>query len=210
MFTGLVEEMGKIKRIIGGGKARRFEMEGREVLSDLKIKDSININGACLTVVGLGQRSFIVEAVEETLEKTNLGELKLGDPVNLERGLRLSDRLGGHIVLGHTDCVSRIESILKKQNSWDLRISIPDGFSSYIVEKGSVAVEGISLTVVSFGSDFFGTSIIPYTYEHTTLGKKKVGDKVNIEFDILGKYIEKIHNKGKEKITYDFLKEKGW
>jgi len=118
--------------------------------------------------------------------------------------------LGGHIVLGHSDCMGRIESILKKQNSWNLRISIPDGFSSYIVEKGSVAVDGISLTVVSFGSDFFGTTIIPYTYDHTTLGKKKIGDKVNIEFDILGKYIEKIYNKGKEKITYDFLKEKGW
>jgi len=210
MFTGLVEEMGKIKKISGGTGAKRFEIECTEVLNDLKAKDSINVNGACLTLVELKGSSFVVEAAEETLKRTNLSQLKTGDVVNLERGLKLSDRLGGHIVLGHADCQGRIESVERKARSWDFQISIPQGFSSYIVEKGSVAVEGVSLTVVSLDSGFFTVSVIPFTYQNTTFGKKKVGDRVNIEFDVLGKYVEKMLNKDREKITLDFLKEKGW
>ena len=210
MFTGIVEEMGRIRKIIGGSKKRRFEIEGKEVLEDLKVKNSININGACLTVIELKRKSFMVEAVEETLKRTNLGELKIGDRVNLERGLKLSDRLGGHIVLGHIDCVGRIKSIRRKENFWDFEIATHKEFLPYIVEKGSVAIEGVSLTVVFVGSFFFRVSIIPFTYQNTTFGKKKVGDKVNIEFDILGKYVEKILKKDKKNFTYDFLKEKGF
>lgn len=210
MFTGIVEEMGRIRKIIGGLKKRRFEIEGKEVLEDLKVKNSININGACLTVVELKRSSFEVEAVEETLKRTNLRELKTGDRVNLERGLKLSDRLGGHIVLGHIDCVGRIKSIRRKENFWDFEITTQKEFLPYIVEKGSVAIEGVSLTVVFVGSFFFRVSIIPFTYQNTTFGKKKVGDKVNIEFDILGKYVEKILKKDKKNFTYDFLKEKGF
>lgn len=210
MFTGIVEEMGRIRKIIGGSKKRRFEIEGKEVLEDLKVKNSININGACLTVIELKRSSFEVEAVEETLKRTNLGELKTGDRVNLERGLKLSDRLGGHIVLGHIDCVGRIKSIRRKENFWDFEIATHKEFLPYIVEKGSVAIEGVSLTVVFVGSFFFRVSIIPFTYQNTTFGKKKVSDKVNIEFDILGKYVEKILKKDKKKFTYDFLKEKGF
>lgn len=210
MFTGIVEEMGRIRKIIGGSKKRRFEIEGKEVLEDLKVKNSININGACLTVVELKRSSFEVEAVEETLKRTNLRELKTGDRVNLERGLKLSDRLGGHIVLGHIDCVGRIKSIRRKENFWDFEITTHKEFLPYIVEKGSVAIEGVSLTVVFVGSFFFRVSIIPFTYQNTTFGKKKVGDKVNIEFDILGKYVEKILKKDKKNFTYDFLKEKGF
>jgi len=210
MFTGIVEEMGRIRKIIGGSKKRRFEIEGKEVLEDLKVKNSININGACLTVIELKRKSFMVEAVEETLKRTNLGELKIGDRVNLERGLKLSDRLGGHIVLGHIDCVGRIKSIRRKENFWDFEIATHKEFLPYIVEKGSVAIEGVSLTVVFVGSFFFRVSIIPFTYQNTTFGKKKVSDKVNIEFDILGKYVEKILKKDKKNFTYDFLKEKGF
>lgn len=210
MFTGIVEEMGRIKKIIGGTKKKRFEIEGKEVLEDLKVKDSININGACLTVVELKRKSFVVEAVGETLKRTNLGELKVSDRVNLERGLKLSDRLGGHIVLGHIDCAGRIKSIRRKESFWDFDITMIKEFSSYIVEKGSVAVEGVSLTVVFVGSFFFRVSVIPFTYQNTTFGKKKVGDKVNIEFDILGKHVEKIQKKVEKNFTYDFLKEKGF
>ncbi len=198
MFTGIVEEMGRTRYIKGGAKKKRFEIEGKKVLKDLEAKDSVSINGACLTVVELKRKTFVVEAVEETLKKTNLGELKVGELVNLERGLKLSDRLGGHIVLGHIDCLGRIKSLRRKDYFWDLEITIPKEFSPYIVEKGSVAVEGVSLTVVFVSSNYFTVSVIPFTYQNTTFSKKKVGGKVNVEFDIIGKYVEKILKKDRK------------
>ena len=214
MFTGIVEEMGKVGNISGGEKALRLEIEAREVLKDLKVSDSINVNGACLTVIEVKKHSFVVEVVEETSKRTDLKVLRTGDNINLERSLRLSDRLSGHIVTGHIDCVGKIISIEKKEKSLILKFSIPEEFSSYMVEKGSIAVEGVSLTVVEVYPEAFTVSIIPFTYEHTNFKYKKENESVNVEFDIIGKYIKKMVvsslSQRKEKITEEFLKEKGW
>jgi len=216
MFTGIVEEIGKIKSDLGGTNALRLEIEAKKVLKNLRVSESININGACQTVIEVKKSSFAVEAVEETLRKTNLGQLRSGDWVNLERSLGLSDRLSGHIVTGHIDCVGKIISIERKQKSLIFKVSIPLQFSSYIVEKGSISLEGVSLTIVNVFPDAISVSIIPFTYENTNFKYKKENDLVNVEFDIIGKYIKKMidsrtsQGDEEEKITEDFLREKGW
>jgi riboflavin synthase len=216
MFTGIIEEVGKVKNVSGGAKALQLEIESKKVLENLRVSESININGACQTVIEMKKSSFVVEAVEETLKKTNLGQLRSGGWVNLERSLKLSDRLSGHIVLGHIDCAGEIISIEKKQKSWIFKVSIPLKFSSYMVEKGSISLEGVSLTTLDVFPDAFSVSIIPYTYENTNFKYKKVNDSINVEFDIIGKYIKKIIDSSKSgveekrKITLDFLREKGW
>jgi riboflavin synthase len=216
MFTGIVEEIGKIKSVLGGTNALRLEIEAKKVLTNLRVSESININGACQTVIEVKKSSFAVEAVEETLRKTNLGQLRNGDWVNLERSLGLSDRLSGHIVTGHIDCVGKIISIERKQKSLIFKVSIPLQFSSYIVEKGSISLEGVSLTMVNVFPDAISGSIIPFTYENTNFKYKKENDLVNVEFDIIGKYIKKMidsrtsQGDEEEKITEDFLREKGW
>lgn len=216
MFTGIVEEIGKIKSDLGGTNALRLEIEAKKVLKNLRVSESININGACQTVIEVKKSSFAVEAVEETLRKTNLGQLRSGDWVNLERSLKPSDRLSGHIVTGHIDCVGKIISIERKQKSLIFKVSIPLQFSSYIVEKGSISLEGVSLTIVNVFPDAISVSIIPFTYENTNFKYKKENDLVNVEFDIIGKYIKKMidsrtsQGDEEEKITEDFLREKGW
>ena len=216
MFTGIVEEIGKIKSDLGGTNALRLEIEAKKVLKNLRVSESININGACQTVIEVKKSSFAVEAVEETLRKTNLGQLRSGDWVNLERSLGLSDRLSGHIVTGHIDCVGKIISIERKQKSLIFKVSIPLQFSSYIVEKGSISLEGVSLTIVNVFPDAISVSIIPFTYENTNFKYKKENDLVNVELDIIGKYIKKMidsrtsQGDEEEKITEDFLREKGW
>jgi riboflavin synthase len=216
VFTGIVEEIGKVKSVSGGTKALRLEIEAKKVLKNLRVSESININGACQTVIEVNKSSFAVEAVEETLRKTNLGQLRSGDWVNLERSLGLSDRLSGHIVTGHIDCVGKIISIERKQKSLIFKVSIPLQFSSYIVEKGSISLEGVSLTMVNVFPDAISGSIIPFTYENTNFKYKKENDLVNVEFDIIGKYIKKMidsrtsQGNEEEKITEDFLREKGW
>lgn len=216
MFTGIIEEVGKVRSISGGAKALRLEMEAKKVVENLNVSESININGACQTVIRVKKSSFVVEAIEETLKKTNLGQLKTGNWVNLERSLRLSDRLSGHFVTGHIDCVRRIISIEKKERSWVFWVSIPQEFSSYIVEKGSISLEGVSLTIVDVFPDAFSVSIIPFTHENTNFKYKKENDLINAEFDIIAKYIKKIMDLSKSeaiekrKITLNFLREKGW
>ena len=212
MFTGIVEEIGKIDRTSSRGGNLLLTIEAPKVSTDLKVGDSININGACQTVIQARDDGFVVEAVEETLKRTTLGRLESGDRVNLERALLASDRLGGHLVSGHVDFISRIRSAAEKNQSWLFEFEIPAEYRTHFVEKGSVAVDGISLTVVQVLRGSFTVSVIPFTMKETTLGTKKVGDTVNIETDLIGKYVERIltHKKQESEITEDWLKEKGW
>jgi riboflavin synthase len=212
MFTGIIEEIGKIEEISKHGHNLKLRVKAPKILTDLKVGDSININGACQTVIATNGDSFTVEAVEETLQKTNLGELKRNDGVNLERALRLSDRLGGHLVTGHIDCVGEIKSITKREGSFLYEFQLSEKYLAYLVEKGSVAVDGISLTVVEVKEYSFTVAIIPFTLENTTLGTKTVGDLVNIETDLIGKYVERMSTSKKDKceITREWLKDKGW
>jgi riboflavin synthase len=212
MFTGIIEEIGKIEEISKHGRNLKLRIKASKILNDLKVGDSININGACQTVIETNSDSFTVEAVEETLRKTNLGELKRNDLVNLERALRFSDRLGGHLVTGHVDGVGKIKSIVKRNGSFLYEFGLSEKYLAYLVEKGSVAVDGISLTVVEVKENSFFVAVIPFTLENTTLGAKKVGDLVNIETDLIGKYVERILTAKREKfdITEEWLKDKGW
>ena len=212
MFTGIIEEIGKTEQTSLSGYNLRLRIKASKILSDLKTGDSININGTCQTVIEVKDNRFTVEAVEETLRRTNLDQLRPGDSVNLERALRPSDRLGGHLVSGHVDFVGRIKSIIQKDQSHVFEFEFPKEYQSHFVEKGSVAIDGISLTVVQVLKNSFTVSVIPFTMEQTTFGAKKTGDAVNIETDLIGKYVERILTvqKGKFQITEDWLKEKGW
>jgi riboflavin synthase len=160
-------------------------------LADCDIGASIAVNGVCLTAVAVGKHTFTLEASPETLGRTTLSENKRGDSVNLERALRLSDRLGGHLVTGHIDGIGQIVSITKDANAWIIGISIPPALARYLVTKGSVAVDGISLTVNEIENNTFTVSIIPHTAENATIGQKRVGERVNIETDLIGKYVER-------------------
>jgi riboflavin synthase len=183
MFTGIVEELGRLRTRHG----ERFAFSAGTVLDDLKIGDSVAHNGVCLTVVGIDADGYTVDVVDETLARSNLGDLLPGDPVNLERPVRLSDRLGGHLVQGHVDGVGTIT-----QAAPDLRVTLPAHLSRYLVEKGSITVDGCSLTVVAAGDDWFSVAVIPHTAAVTTLGQKGPGDRVNLEVDVLAKYVERL------------------
>lgn len=217
MFTGIIEEMGTIKKIRHGRDSARLTIEGDIVLEDVKLGDSIAVNGICLTVVGFSEQSFDVDVMAETLRKTNLEELKPGDRVNLERALRVGDRLGGHIVSGHIDGVGTIARQQREDIAILTDIRAPSGVLKYIVKKGSVAVDGISLTVVDVTDDTFRVSLIPHTAKLTTLGYKKAGDRVNLESDIIGKYVERLLGfKGEDvcgksaELTLDYLAQHGF
>ena len=188
MFTGIVEEVGKITRLEG----QRLTIAAAAVLEGVKAGDSIAVNGACLTVVKLSQGDFTAELAPETLRRTSFGGLKPGSWVNLERPLAVSDRLGGHIVQGHVDAAGRITSMKPEGDCILVRITGPKRLMRYIVEKGFVAVDGISLTVVKTGASSFTLSVIPYTLENTNLKGKSVGDRVNLEVDIVAKYVESL------------------
>jgi len=192
MFTGIISDMGSVATAVKSGGQVKLTIDSEKTAGVLQVGDSVSINGACQTVVRRNERDFTVEAVEETLRKTTLGELHQGSPVNLELPLRLGDRLGGHIVLGHVDGVGSIIGIEMKESSRLLRIEFPSRFERYVIPIGSIAVDGISLTVAALEENTATVSIIPHTLEATTLGKAKVGMDVNLEFDVLGKYIERM------------------
>jgi riboflavin synthase len=212
MFTGIIEEIGSVEQTSLSGGNLKLRINAPKITSDLKPGDSININGACQTVIEVKDSVFTVEAVEETLRRTTLSKLKSGDGVNLERALRASDRLGGHLVSGHVDFVGRIKSVVQRDQSQIFEFEFPQDYKSQFVEKGSVAVDGISLTVVQVSDDSFTVSVIPFTIKETTLGMKGMGDPVNIETDMIGKYVQRFLSLKKEKIeiTEEWLKEKGW
>ncbi len=213
MFTGIVEDTGKVSRIERRGQEKRLTIELPRHLTEVQLGDSININGVCLTVAQTHDHSVKVDLSAETLQKTALGELKQGDWVNLERALRLTDRLGGHIVTGHVDGIGEIVEKKETRDFLELRIRIPESVSRYVVRKGSIALDGISVTVNECKEEEIQVTLIPFTIKKTTLGQKRVGDKVNLEGDILGKYVEKFVNRTGQKpgqIDLGFLKEHGF
>ena len=183
MFTGIVEEVGRLRDRRGG----RFEFEAAAVLADLAVGGSLAHNGCCLSVVDRGDGWYAVDVVDETLARTNLADLRPGDGVNLERPLRLSDRLGGHLVQGHVDAVGEVVSPAP-----DLRVRTTGDLARYVVEKGSIAVDGCSLTVVEALDDGFAVAVVPHTARVTTLGARRAGDRVNLEVDMVAKYVEKL------------------
>lgn len=189
MFSGIVEELGEVKRISRRGNIVLFEIRANRILEDTGIGNSISVNGACLTAIKKGRDTLNFEVMSQTLEATNLGALRIRDKVNLERALKIGDRLSGHFVTGHIDCVGIIRKKNYVNDNLCFEIAVPPKFMGYILPKGSIAVDGISLTVVDKKSNTFTVYIIPHTLKNTTLGFKGPSDKVNIEFDILAKRI---------------------
>ena len=188
MFTGIVEEVGRVLRWRGG----RLTVGARRVLRGTQVGDSIAVNGACLTVVSLGAGSFTVEITPETVRRSNLGDLGAGEGVNLERPLRYGGRVGGHLVQGHVDGTGRVLSITRQGNCHLFCFGAPPHLRRYIVEKGFIAVDGVSLTVAARDATSFTVSVIPYTYANTVLGRRKPGDRVNLEADMVAKYLERL------------------
>lgn len=192
MFTGIVEELGEVTAVENLGDASRFRLRGPVVTEGAKHGDSIAVNGVCLTVVDLGEQDFTADVMAETLDRSSLGALKVGSPVNLERPMAVGGRLGGHIVQGHVDGTGRVVE-RKVSENWEIvKISLPAELTRYVVEKGSVTVDGVSLTVVDAGPDYFTISLIPTTLALTTLGHKEPGDPVNLEVDVIAKYVERL------------------
>lgn len=216
MFTGIVEEIGNIRNIIRGTDSIKISIGCQKILDDVKVGDSISVNGVCLTAVAFGNGCFTADVMPETMRRSNLGQLNISDRVNLERALKLSDRLGGHIVSGHIDGTGTITGKKEEDNAVWLTIGAHKEILRYIVMKGSVALDGTSLTVAYADDNCFKVSLIPLTAGATTLGAKKAGDAVNIECDVIGKYVEKLmggrtsKDGTKNDLTLDFLKENGY
>jgi riboflavin synthase len=192
MFTGIVEEMGAVTSVEKTRTGTRMTILASAVMSDLKIGDSVSVNGTCLTVVTKGERDFAVEVSPETLSVTTLGRLAAGAPVNLERAMRLNERIGGHLVAGHVDSVGTIRGRYQEGNAIFFTIEAPADILRYCVAKGSITVDGISLTINDIADHSFSVAIIPHTAKVTTLGLKQVNDTVNLESDLIGKYVERL------------------
>ena len=192
MFTGIVEERGTVASVERLTNAERIAISGSVVLADVRPGDSIAVNGVCLTVVDIGPDSFTADVMQETLKRSSLGSAGVGSEVNLERAARLDSRLGGHLVQGHVDGTGEV-LVIEPDPHWTLmRISLPAGLGRYVVEKGSITVDGVSLTVVGVDDDGFSVSLIPTTLAETTLGSRRVGDTVNLEVDAIAKYVERL------------------
>ena len=213
MFTGIVAETGKIANITQLEGGLEFQI-ACSFASDTHIDESISVNGVCQTVTKKSESNFTVQAVEETLRKTNMNALKVGDLVNLERSLTLEDRIEGHLVQGHVDTTAQILKFDKEGTNWLLKVAIPTEYANYIVGRGSIALDGISLTVARETTETFTVAIIPYTYEHTNLKNRSPGEMLNIEFDIFGKYVLKylsnLDGDKKSDLTRQKLKQMGY
>ena len=193
MFTGLVEEVGTIRSVTPVGDGARVTIEASTVLDDVEMGASIAVNGCCLTVVEWGDDWWSADAVPETMDRTNLGALTPGDPVNLERPLAANGRYGGHVVQGHVDGTGEVLSIEElDDSSWRFTFTLPPELAAYVVEKGSIAIDGISLTVAAVTPTTFSIAIIPHTFAVTAMGRREVGDTVNLEADVLAKYVERL------------------
>ncbi len=214
MFTGIVEELGVVNSLTRGNEAIKLVIAASKVAGDMKLGDSIAVNGVCLTVASFTPGEFIADVMPETLRKTNLSRLKVGDKVNLERALALGGRIGGHLVSGHVDGVGSITGKRREGNAWVYRFSTSPEVMRYIIPKGSVAVDGISLTVALAASDNFSVSVIPHTTAVTTLGARAVGDEVNLENDMIGKYVERLlqfsGGETRSGISLESLKDSGF
>jgi riboflavin synthase len=206
MFTGIVEEIGIVRGINPGC----LTVEAKKVLDGTKSGDSIAVNGACLTVTSLGRDNFSVDVMPETLRRTNLGGLHYDNQVNLERAIPAEGRFGGHFVQGHVDDVGKVLSSQPEEEAVIARISAPSRLMPYMVNKGFIAVDGVSLTIIECDDFSFSVSLVAYTREHTTLGNKKPGDVVNLEVDIIAKYVERFKQRYNRGVTLDFLEEHGF
>lgn len=212
MFTGIVEEIGIVKSLEFKASGAKIVIGCQKVIEDVKIGDSIAIDGVCQTVIAFNSSEFSAEISDETLKVTTLGNLKSGNTVNLERALTLSSRLGGHIVSGHVDCMGKFINIEKLSDFYNLQFEIPEKQEKYVVYKGSITINGVSLTVANIVDNIVSVAIIPHTYNNTSLKDLKLGQDVNIETDILGKYVEKFLSAkdNKKGISMNFLQENGF
>ncbi len=216
IFTGLIMEVGRVRRLDRRAGGAYFQIECHKVLQGTKIGDSITVNGVDLTVTTLSDKEFTADASLETLSRSTLGELRVGARVNLERALGVGERLGGHMVQGHVDGTASLISTTPEGNAYRLRFRVPQSLMRYIALKGSICVDGISLTVAGLGDDWFAVAVIPHTWRETTLGELKPGDRVNLEVDVLAKYVERLllhHADDREsanRLTLENLIEKGY
>ena len=212
MFTGIIEEVGRIDSLKRNGESLELTIGCGLVTEDVSIGDSISVNGVCLTVSRFDDASFTADAVRETVERSSLKGVAPGDPVNLERALKADGRLGGHFVMGHVDCTGTVTAVRPDRNAVLISVRIPDSFAKYIIEKGSVAVDGISLTIATLAGGEFTVSVIPHTLEQTVLRDARAGRIVNIECDVLGKYIERLFGPqaGGGKITEAWMRKLGY
>ncbi|RMD51149.1 MAG: riboflavin synthase [Ignavibacteria bacterium] len=212
MFTGIIEEIGKIKKIspIPGGK--RLSIFCESILDDLKVDDSVSVNGICLTAVNVGENYFDVEAVGETLTKTTINNFREGTHVNLERALKANSRLGGHFVMGHVNGIGKLTKVIPRGDAYLLEFSLPANLMKYCIDEGSIAINGISLTIAKAYRASVAISIIPHTWQNTVLRYLKTGDTVNVEVDMLAKYLERLisYNKQNSEFTIERLKEEGF
>ncbi|HKJ04858.1 MAG TPA: riboflavin synthase [Geopsychrobacteraceae bacterium] len=215
MFTGLIQEVGTVRKIDRRGSSAMLSIASKLTDDDLQLGESIAVNGVCLTVTGWDSNSFTAEVSPESLGCTTLGGIQPGSSVNLERALRLCDRLGGHLVSGHVDCIAKVRKRYQDHNAARFEFSVPQSSLRYLVEKGSVAIDGISLTVNIVSAEGFEVAIIPHSLERTTLKDKKIGDQVNIETDLIGRYVERLLERGSEVpvkggLNLDFLAKNGF
>ena len=214
MFTGIVEEMGMVNAIQSSGEKRFVRIGAKKIFRDLKLGDSVAVNGVCLTVSDQKEREFTADVMNETWKRSSLNQLRAGNQVNLERAMAADGRFGGHIVSGHIDGTGEIDRIWRDDNAVWIRIKAEQSIMQYIVEKGSIAIDGVSLTVAEEKKDWFSVSIIPHTASETILLSKKAGDLVNLENDIVGKYVEKFvtsaANRKSQGVTMDFLTKTGF
>lgn len=216
MFTGLVQEIGKVVSIREGDYSVQIKIECHEVLEGAKLGDSIATNGTCLTAIEIGKNYFVADCMHETLKRTNLHRLKSGDFVNLEKSITLSTPLGGHLVTGDVDCEGLLQSIRQDGIAKIYEIQLPRQYMKYVVEKGRVTLDGASLTVMELGEGSFAVSLIPHSQEAITLGKKKVGAYINVETDLIGKYVEKLlhfqeeKSEKKSELSLEFLAKHGF
>lgn len=206
MFTGIVEGIGRIT----SATRRNIVVATSDTLQGIELGGSIAVNGVCLTITNFNGNSFTVDIMPETLVRTNLGLLKVGDRVNLERALTLGGRLGGHLVQGHVDDTGRVASVTRGGETMLIRFEASPGVMRYVVDKGFIAVDGVSLTVVTKNNGSFQVSVVDYTQKHTTLGSRQVGDPVNLEVDIIAKYVEQLIQAHSSGITTDFLQKHGF
>ncbi|MCH6574326.1 MAG: riboflavin synthase, partial [Bacteroidetes bacterium] len=212
--TGIIEEIGNVSEVnpIPGGKTIKISVV--KILNDISVNDSVNVNGVCLTATEVDEQGFKVDAVGVTLEKSTFSDLQISSPVNLELSLKLSDRLGGHFVLGHVNGTGVIKEIIKLGDNYLMRVNVPDNMKKYLIEEGSITIDGISLTIAELKDSTIGISIIPHTWNNTTLQYKNAEDRVNIETDVLAKYVERRTNKKefehKNKLSENWLKELGY
>ena len=219
MFTGLIEELGVVGRVERAGDGGRLFIRAHEVLDGTRLGDSMAVNGACLTVIGLGRDGFTVDCMPETFSRTTLGKAEVGTWVNLERTLVVGSRLGGHLVLGHVDAVAQVLAIERRGDSCEVRVSLSDDIRPYVAPKGSIAVDGISLTVMKVEDEEFDVGIIPYTLKGTTMRSARTGLAVNLEVDVVARYLGRLlqvqagsdgHPGAQQGLTEELLREKGF